>query len=291
VSDSARIAALHCYPVKSAAGVELAQALLTLAGFADDRRWMLATNAGRFITQRELPRLALLRPRLSPTALLLAAPQLPQISIALGRQGQRRTVRVWQDQCEAFDEGDEAAAWLHALLGLECRLVRFDPAQRRLSERAWTGQYQAENRFSDGFPLLVLNAASLADLNGRLAAPLPMNRFRPNIVLEGLQPYDEDRIDELCGTGVRLKLVKACTRCRITTTNQDSGELEGDEPLRTLRAYRYDALLHGVRFGQNAIVVEGAGTTLRRGQLLAIRWREDTPRQPAQAVSRPAGEP
>ena len=291
MSDSARIAALHCYPVKSAAGVELGQALLTLAGFEDDRRWMLVTNAGHFITQRELPRLALLRPRVSPTALLLAAPQLPQISIALGRQGQRRTVSVWQDHCEAFDEGDEVAAWLHAFLGLECRLVRFDPAQRRLSERAWTGQYQAENRFSDGFPLLALNAASLTDLNGRLAAPLPMNRFRPNIVLEGLQPYDEDRIDELCGTGVRLKLVKACTRCRITATNQDSGEVEGDEPLRTLRSYRYDALLHGVCFGQNAIVVEGAGATLRRGQLLAIRWREHTPRQPAQAVSRPADEP
>lgn len=291
MSDSARIAALHCYPVKSAAGVELGQALLTLAGFEDDRRWMLVTNAGHFITQRELPRLALLRPRVSPTALLLAAPQLPQISLALGRQGQRRTVRVWQDHCEAFDEGDQVAAWLHAFLGLECRLVRFDPAQRRLSERAWTGQYQAENRFSDGFPLLALNAASLTDLNSRLAAPLPMNRFRPNIVLEGLQPYDEDRIDELCGTGVRLKLVKACTRCRITATNQDSGEVEGDEPLRTLRAYRYDALLHGVCFGQNAIVVEGAGASLRRGQLLAIRWREDTPRQPAQAVPWPSPEP
>lgn len=273
MSASARIAALHCYPVKSAAGLELEQALLTPAGFEDDRRWMLVTNAGRFITQREVPRLALLKPRLSPSALLLAAPQLPEISIALSRQGQRRAVSVWQDHCEAFDEGDEAATWLYAFLGLACRLVRFDPAQRRLSERAWTGPYQAENRFSDGFPILALNAASLTDLNSRLAARLPVNRFRPNIVLEDLQPYDEDRIDELYGAGVRLKLVKACTRCRITVTNQDTGELEGDEPLRTLRTYRYDAQLHGVCFGQNAIVAEGSGATLRRGQLLAIRWR------------------
>jgi uncharacterized protein len=273
VSASARIAALHCYPVKSAAGLELEQALLTPAGFEDDRRWMLVTTAGRFITQREVPRLALLKPQLTPGALLLTAPQLPQISIALARHGQRRTVSVWQDQCEAFDEGDEVAAWLHAFLGMSCRLARFDPAQRRLSDRAWTGEFEAENRFSDGFPILALNAASLADLNGRLAAPLPMNRFRPNIVLEGLLPYDEDLIDELCGPGVRLKLVKACTRCRITATNQDSGEFEGDEPLRTLRAYRYDARLHGVCFGQNAIVVEGDAATLRRGELLAIRWR------------------
>jgi uncharacterized protein len=271
--DSTRVAALHYYPLKSAAGIELERALLTPAGFQDDRRWMLVTAAGRFITQRELPRLALLRPRMSSAALTLDAPQLPQVSIALAHTGQRRSVTVWQDQCEAFDEGDEAAEWLSVFLGVACRLVRFDPAQRRLSERAWTGEWQAENRFSDGFPILVLNTASLADLNGRLATALPLNRFRPNLVLEGLPPYDEDRIDQLLGDGVRLKLVKPCTRCRITATNQDTGEFEGDEPLRTLRSYRYDARLHGVCFGQNAIVVEGDGAALLRGQRLLIRWR------------------
>jgi uncharacterized protein len=275
VSASARIAALHHYPLKSARGIELEHALLTIAGFEDDRRWMLVTGAGRFLTQRELPRLALLEPRLSPTALLLTAPQRPQISIPLSRQGQRRSVIVWRDQCEAFDEGDEVAAWLQAFLGRDCRLVRFDPAHRRLSAREWTGEFEADVRFSDGFPILAVNAASLTELNSRLAVRLPVNRFRPNIVLEGLQPYDEDRIDELCGDGVRLRLVKACTRCQITVTNQDSGEVEGEEPLRTLRQYRYDPGLHGVCFGQNAIVVEGAGATLRRGQTLDIRWRED----------------
>jgi uncharacterized protein YcbX len=278
VSASARIESLHYYPLKSARGIELERALLTGAGFEDDRRWMLVTHAGRFITQREVPRLALLSPRLTPGELLLAAPQLPEISIALSRHGERRSVTVWEHQCEAFDEGDEVAAWLTAFLGRECRLVRFDPTHRRLSERAWTGEIEAENRFSDGFPMLALNAASLRDLNSRLAAPLPVNRFRPNMVLAGLAPYDEDRIDELCGDGVRLKLVKPCTRCRITVTNQDTGEVEGDEPLRTLRSYRYDAPLHGVCFGQNAIVIEGAGATLMRGQSLEIRWRADAPR-------------
>jgi uncharacterized protein len=278
MSASARIAALHYYPLKSAHGVELERALLTSAGFEDDRRWMLVTNAGRFITQRELPRMALLKPRMSPAALLLTAPELPQISIALSRQGERRSVTVWRDHCQAFDEGDDAAAWLYALLGRECRLVRFDPAHRRLSERAWTGEFEAENRFSDGFPILAVSAGSLSDLNSRLTRPLPMNRFRPNMVLEALRPYDEDRIDELRGDGVRLKLVKACTRCRITVTDQDTGEVDGDEPLRTLQRYRYDALLRGVCFGQNAIVLEGAGATLRRGQTLEIRWREDAPR-------------
>lgn len=235
---------------------------------------MLVTTAGRFMTQRELPRLALLTPTLSADALLLSAPQLPPIAITLAHQGPRRRVSVWRDHCVGFDEGDAVAAWLQALLGRECRLVRFDPDHRRLSERAWTGEFEAENRFSDGFPILALNSASLEDLNSRLAAPLPMNRFRPNIVLEGIAPYDEDRIDELWGDGLRLKLVKACTRCSITTTNQDTGALDGDEPLRTLQSYRYDARLHGVCFGQNAIVIEGAGATLTRGQSLQIRWRE-----------------
>jgi len=276
VSDAARIAALHYYPLKSARGIELERARLTNAGFEDDRRWMLVSGAGRFLTQRELPRLALLQARLSPDALLLSAPQRPQISISLLRQGERRTVIVWRDQCQAFDQGDEVAAWLQAFLGRECRLVRFDPAHRRLSEREWTGEFEADVRFSDGFPMLAINTASLVDLNSRLPAPLPLDRFRANIVLTGLQPYDEDRIDELYGDGVRLRMVKACTRCRITTTNQDSGEVEGEEPLRTLRQYRYDPGLHGVCFGQNAIVVEGAGNALMQGQRLSIRWRDNS---------------
>ena len=278
MSAAARIESLHYYPVKSARGIELEHAVLSAAGLQDDRRWMLVSNAGRFVTQRELPRLALLCPHLSARELSLSAPKLPPISIPLSRRGERRRVTVWQDQCEAFDEGDEVAAWLYKFLARECRLVRFDESQRRLSERAWTGDVEAENRFSDGFPILALNAASLSDLNRRLAAPLPANRFRPNLVLSGLAPYDEDRIAELCGEGVRLKLVKPCTRCRITVTNQDTGEVEGDEPLRTLRSYRYDALLRGVCFGQNAIVIEGAGATLVRGQSLEIRWRLDAPR-------------
>jgi uncharacterized protein YcbX len=120
---------------------------------------------------------------------------------------------------------------------------------------------------------LVLGSASLQELNTRLAVKLPVNRFRPNLLLEGLEPYDEDRILELRAEGIRLRLVKPCARCKITTTNQDSGEVEGTEPLATLRTYRYDARLHGVLFGQNGIVVEGAGRTLHRGQPLKVSWK------------------
>lgn len=272
-AGTARIAALHVYPVKSARGIELDDAGLTRAGLEQDRRWMLVDAAGRFLTQRELPRLALLVPVVSATALRLQAPAMPEISIALAREGERRRVSVWNHSCEAFDEGAAVADWLRQYLDHECRLVRFDPAHRRLSSRQWSGAVEAENQFSDGFPILALSTASLADLNARLPEPLPMNRFRPNIVLEGLDAYDEDRIDELCDGAIRLKPVKACTRCKITTTNQDTGGAASDEPLRTLKSYRYDAALHGVCFGQNLIVIDGVGARLRRGQTLQLRWK------------------
>jgi uncharacterized protein len=272
--DSARIAALYTYPVKSARGIECVEATLTSAGLADDRLWMIVSPPGQFLTQRELPRLALLVPELSDSALVLRARGAPELAIARTGQGTGCRVRVWKDDCAAFDEGDEAGAWLTQVLGRPCRLVRFDAAQPRFSNPTWTGALAAETRFSDGFALLALGTGSLEDLNARLAIRLPVNRFRPNLLLDGLDAYAEDRVDELQAGAVRLKVVKPCTRCAITSTNQDRGELEGEEPLRTLKTYRYDASLHGVCFGQNLIVVAGAGETLKRGQEFAIRWRD-----------------
>ena len=273
VTMTARIASLHCYPLKSARGIELAQVALRAAGFENDRRWMVTAPDGRFLTQRELPPLALIHTRLTAEALILEAPSRPALSLPLQERGAPARVLVWNDPCPAFDGGDAAAAWLQALLGRECRLVRFDPAHRRLSAATWTGGIEAENHFSDGFPLLVIGSASLADLNSRLARALPMNRFRPNLVIEGLEPYAEDRIDELYDGNFSLRLVKPCTRCRITTTDQDTAALEGDEPLRTLKDYRYDERLRGVIFGQNAIIARGIGATLSRGQALQVRWK------------------
>ncbi len=287
---SIRITQLWCYPLKSGAGVRLEQALLTAAGLDGDRSWMVTTPAGRFLTQREVPRLALVRPALRDDMLVLQAhvptgpaspdphppdaePRLPDLRVPLRGDGPRVEVQVWKDTCIGIDAGDEAAAWLGQLLQRDCRLVRFDPAQRRLSSRQWTGAIEAENLFSDGFPVLVISEASLEDLNSRLERPLPMNRFRPNIVIAGVDPYDEDRIDELRDGPLRLKIVKPCTRCKITTTNQDTAEVEGDEPLRTLKSYRYDPTLKGVLFGQNAVILAGAGSLVRRGQPLQVRWK------------------
>jgi len=272
----ARIAELHVYPVKSARGIALEEALLTRTGLAFDRHWMIVRPNGRAVTQREIPRLALLVPALADTTLRLHAPAMPELSVPFAAEGARLPVTIWGYECEAIDEGPHAAAWLRQFLDTDLRLVQFDPAHRRLSSRAWTAPDEGESQFADGFPLLALSTASLADLNRRLARPLPMNRFRPNIVLEGLEPYDEDRIAQLESGSIRLRIVKPCTRCKITTTDQDTGAVDGDEPLRTLHTYRHDPALQGVCFGQNLIVVAGDGQRLKRGQSLQLRWK--TPR-------------
>jgi len=259
------VASLHLYPVKSCRGIQVPEAHLTAAGLEHDREWMIVAPEGRFVTQREVPRLALIATELDRDALTLAAPGAGRLVVSLELSADVRQVTVWGDRCPAFDQGESAARWLTELLGRPLRLVRFDPSHRRLSDSTWTGGVEAPNRFSDGYPLLAISRASLDDLNARLPVPLPMDRFRPNLVLEGLPPYGEDAIGDLVAGDVRLRRVKPCTRCAITTTNQATAEVEGDEPLRTLKSYRWDKALRGVTFGQNLIVVAGAGAHLHAG--------------------------
>lgn len=262
------LAALHVYPVKSCRGIAVEQALVTDAGLEHDREWMIVTPEGRFVTQREEPRLARIATAIGGGALTLSADGAGSCAVPLDRAGRAADAVVWRDRCAAFDQGDEPARWLSDLLGRELRLVRFDPRHERLSDRAWTGEVAARNRFSDGYALLAIARASLDDLNARLAAPLPMNRFRPNLELDGLPPYGEDALGDVMAGAVRLRRVKPCTRCSITTTDQSTGAVAGDEPLRTLKSYRWDKALRGVTFGQNLIVVAGAGSRLHAGQTL-----------------------
>jgi hypothetical protein len=263
------IQSLHCYPVKSCRGIPLDSALLTDTGIAYDREWMIVTAGGRFVTQREMPRLALVGTALGADALLLGAPGAETLRVPFDHRGEPQEVTVWNDQCAAIDQGDAASRWLTALLGREVRLVRFDLSRHRRSDSAWTGGVEAYTAFSDGYALLAISQASLDDLNSRLPSPLPMNRFRPNIVLGGIGAYGEDTLTDLTADGVRLRVVKPCTRCVITTTDQESGVASGAEPLRTLKTYRWNRELRGVTFGQNLIIVEGAGRRIEVGQQLS----------------------
>ena len=263
------LAALHLYPVKSCRGIEHRSARLTVAGLEHDREWMFVAPGGRFLTQRELPALARVVVRVGDEGLSLEADGAGIVTVELDRTGPASEVAVWGDRVTGIDQGDAVAGWASELLGREVRLVRFHPEARRPSSRDWTGEVEALTRFTDGYPLLVVSRASLDDLNARMNEPLPVDRFRPNLVLEGLPPYGEDSLGDLVAEGVRLRVVKPCTRCVITTTNQGTGTVQGEEPIRTLRGYRWDARLKGVTFGQNTIVVEGVGQELRVGMEFA----------------------
>ena len=278
---SGAVARLFIYPVKSCAGIEVQEALLTDAGLEFDRAWMLVDAQGAFLTQRALPRMALIRPRIARDqgALLLQAPGLGELRVPLATDATQplTPVVVWKDTVPAWDMGDEAAHWLTAFLGQPCRLLRFDPAQRRLSSPDWTGGRAVPNQFSDGFPLLLTSTASLQELNTRLQAAgqpvVGMERFRPNVVIDGVQAHDEDRLELLridAGAAeVQLQPVKPCARCPIPNIDPATAESRpavGD----MLRSYRQDKRLGGaVTFGMNAIVCQGGGQILRVGQAVA----------------------
>ena len=267
--------ALHVHPVKSCAAITLDEVLLIETGFEFDRAWMVVDSSGVFVTQRELPHLALVQQTLKHTELVLRAPGMINLHLALDAVQAPCRVRVWNDEVSAYDIGDLAAQWFSDFLARPLRLVRFDPEQRRLSSRDWTGDIEAENTFADGFPILVSSTASLVELNQRLVAQgeaaVTMARFRPNLVLDGLDAHGEDHLDEIIfttGDGpIRLKLVKPCARCTIPDVEPASG-MQGHAVGDTLAGYRADARLEGrITFGMNAVIVEGIERALRVGMV------------------------
>lgn len=268
------LSALHLHPIKSCAGIEIESCLLIETGLELDRAWMVVDAQGEMLTQRDTPRLALVRPTLRGSDMVLRAPGMLALHVALDVADAPTRVRVWDDVVRAFDMGPIAAQWFSDYLGQALRLVRFDPAQRRLSEPRWTGDVEAETAFADGFALLVAGSASLAELNLRLAArgapAVTMERFRPNLVIDGLAPFEEDHLDEIAfdtAEGpVRIRLVKPCVRCSIPNVDPASAE-PGNEPGATLAGFRADPRMNGgITFGMNAIVIEGIERVLRVGQ-------------------------
>lgn len=287
----AQISQLFVYPIKSCAGVAVSEAILTPTGLDLDRAWMVVDARGDFVSQRELPRMALIQPTLRHYDLVLRAPGMLALHLAIDAAEQPVTVRVWDDEVRAYDMGAVAAQWFTDFLspagsGLgPLRLVRFDPDEQRLADKRWTGGVSAPNQFSDGFPVLVAGEASLALFNRQLAeagqAAVGMARFRPNLVLSGLDAYDEDHIDKLwLGDGegdavVQLRLVKPCVRCSIPDVDPATAEL-GHVVGDLLLAQRPDTRMGGaLTWGMNAIVLAGDGQTLRCGQTLHATYRFD----------------
>lgn len=269
--NDATISDLFVYPVKSCGGIALAEARIESSGIESDRRWMVVSDAGRYMTQRELPRMAMIVPALAAGLLTLTAPGMPALEVADVPDGPALQVTIFSFRCSALDAGAGPAQWLSQFLGRPVRLVRCDPRVRRpVDPQLWQGDMDVSVAFPDAFPLLVISRQSLDDLNSRLDAPLPMNRFRPNLVLEGLDPYEEDRIHGLRAGALRLQMTRPCTRCKITTTDQLTGEASTGEPLVTLKSYRWSSELRGVMFGRYAVIAGGGGARLSRGQPLEI---------------------
>jgi uncharacterized protein YcbX len=242
---------LFVYPIKSCRGIRLPEARLAECGIEHDREWMVVDRDGLFLTQREHPRMALIETLLTPDALRLSAPGLEALEIPLlGEEGPRHRVRVWSYEGTAVDQGDAAAEWLSSFLGMGCRLVRHDRAFQRPVDPAYA---VGDDRvgFADAFPLLLISQASLDDLNARLPEPIAMERFRPNLVISGCAPYEEDRWRTLEIHGVTFHVAKPCARCTVPTVDPRTGE-RGVEPLRTLATYRRDSA-GKVYFGQNLI--------------------------------------
>ena len=273
-ADELLLSNLYLHPIKSCAGIAVPEALVIETGFEHDRAWMVVDAEGEFITQRSQPRLALVKPTLRSDDLVLRAPGMLTLHLRLDAVEGTSRVKVWNDTVAAYDMGDLAAQWFTDFLGQRARLARFDPAQRRLCDTKWTGAFEAEAAFADAFPLLVISTASLAELNRRLIAAghdaVSMQRFRPNLVLDGVaDAHGEDFIDELSIESpdgpVLLKLVKPCGRCTIPDVDPASAA-QGHSVADTLAAYRAEPRIDGaLAFGMNAIVVSGVEHRLRAG--------------------------
>ncbi len=286
----ATIEQLWVYPVKSCAGIQLPEAELTDTGLLYDRAWMVVDDEGEFVSQRELPRMALIQPSFKMGQLMLRAPGMLSLHLALDAAEGPLQVRVWDDAVDAYDMGDVAAQWFSDFLGPDApanlkrlRLARFDPDARRPCDPAWTGGRDATTQFADGFGLLVTSSASLADLNSRLVAaghePVDMRRFRPNIVLGGVESHDEDRVGAIHiatdDSAAVIEPVKPCGRCPIPNIDPTTA-IASPAVSDTLQAYRQDPRLNGaITFGMNAIVIEGDGQVLRVGQTVTADWKFD----------------
>jgi uncharacterized protein YcbX len=273
------ISQLFIYPVKSCAPVMVDRALLTDQGLEFDRSWMVVDERGEFLSQRELPQLALVQPHLRPTDLVLRAPGMLALHLALQGVESQMRVCLWDEEIDAWDMGPLAAQWFSDFLGRPARLVRFDPEVERPSSRRWTAGQTVLNQFSDGFPLLLISQPSLDELNRRLQAQgLPavsMERLRPNIVLApaqggNWQAHDEDRVKwvhvKAADGDIQLRPVKPCSRCQMVDIDPQTA-LPATGVLQTLQGYRRDARLEGaVSFGMNLMTVSGFEKTLAVGQ-------------------------
>lgn len=245
------ISSLIYYPIKSCRGFEVKSANVERMGLQHDRRMMVTTPEGDLLTQREYSRLAWVLPTLKDGTLELSAPGFDALQIGIQTSGTPVSVNVWEHKgIQAIDQGDEAAQWFSDWLGADVRLVHIADGYKRLVNEKWAVRADDHTSFSDGYPILIASEEGLADLNSQLESPVPMNRFRPNIVVKGGNAFVEDTWNRIRLGDVELAVVKPCARCVVTTIDKET-LVQSKEPLKTLTKFRKQEL--GVIFGQNVI--------------------------------------
>ena len=277
-----KVAGLFSYPVKGCRVIAHASADVLATGIRHDREWMVVDtrySPAKFLSQRECPLMATLTVAVTDDEGLLISGGDDVLTVPPPERNALLKVKVWSHETVALDAGDVASDWLNAKLGTargQLRLVRFHPDMRRDCSRLHAGDSDAHTFFSDGYPLLVTNVESLADLNVRMkrdaSNAMPMNRFRPNVVVAGLPAWDEDHIDTISIGDVVLRLAKPCVRCQVTTTDQISGARLSDEPLDTLAKFRNNPDFGGVTFGWNAVVIKSGRISHGDGVTVAYRF-------------------
>ena len=245
------LSALNIYPLKSASGISLQNSGMVQRGLSHDRRWMVVDDSGQFLSQRTSPRMALVQSQLIDQTLTLNAPGMTELRLPLlPKEGVSEEVEIWGDRCEAWVTNQQSTRWISKYLRKSCKIVFMPDHSNRPADHDYTsGDHQVA--FSDAFPLLLISEASLKDLNQRLPETFSMNRFRPNLVVNNTEPYEEDTWKLIKIGDCELQIVKPCSRCVLTTVDPETGEFSGKEPLRTLASYRKQ---NGkVMFGQNLI--------------------------------------
>lgn len=245
-----KLTSLHIYPVKSCKGISLDTVAVTPKGAANDRRWMVIDDTGRFMSQRKHPQMALIDVKMEGKSLQIRLPNNPWITIF--HSGPSQKAVIWNDTIDAIDCGDQAAEMFANFLQAPCRLVYMaDDAFRQVNQK-YSQNPKDDLALTDGYPFLVISEASLADLNSRLNSPVKMDQFRPTLVISGCQPYEEDQWKRIKIGNVEFRSAKLCSRCTVTTVDQTTGVASPDsEPLITLAKYR--KMEGGVMFGQNLI--------------------------------------
>ena len=253
---------INIYPVKSLGGIPVEEAVVEERGLRFDRRLMLVDESGRFISQRENPKMALIKASLDGDGLKVTYNgESLAISYAPDQASPAR-VKIWSSSVKAVAYDDETNDWFSEVLGTKCRLVLMPEETKRKVNPFYAVRVNVDTvSFADGYPFLLIGQASLDDLNSRLAEPLPMNRFRPNFVVAETEPFAEDTWKRIRIGETEFHIVKPCDRCVITTIDQTTGE-KGKEPLKTLAGYRKKG--GKLLFGQN-LIAEGSGATIRAG--------------------------